>query len=198
MGAPPLVRTSRPAAGGPVGVAFFFFTTTGAWKPSGSRKVPLKAAPQCSTPPGSSQHTVPPSLLRPCLRLGAANGIYPFVDAQQNKDRNLQREDGSGRPSQEAGDRHACDYGGLIGPAMQIGELIRQRGMATFVPGERTCASACALIWVAGFPRFVGDTPQIGFHAAYDQDTGQAAGAGNAILGAYLRGLGFGYRAFTS
>jgi hypothetical protein len=86
-------------------------------------------------------------------------------------------------------------YGGLVGPAMQIGELIRQTGMATFVPGERTCASACALIWVAGFPRFVGDTPQIGFHAAYDQDTGQAAGSGNAIMGAYLRSLGFGYQA---
>jgi hypothetical protein len=86
-------------------------------------------------------------------------------------------------------------YGGLIGPAMQIGELVRKRGMSTFVPGERTCASACALIWVAGFPRIVGDTPQIGFHAAYDEDTGQAAGAGNAVMGAYLRSLGFDYQA---
>jgi hypothetical protein len=86
-------------------------------------------------------------------------------------------------------------YGGLIGPAMQIGELVRQRGMSTFVPSERTCASACALIWVAGFPRIVGDTPQIGFHAAYDQDTGREVGAGNAVMGAYLRSLGFGYQA---
>jgi hypothetical protein len=85
-------------------------------------------------------------------------------------------------------------YGGRIGPAMQIGERVRQRGMSTFVPGDRTCASACALIWVAGFPRTVGDAPQIGFHAAYDEDTGQAAGAGNAVMGAYLKGLGFNYQ----
>jgi hypothetical protein len=89
--------------------------------------------------------------------------------------------------------------GGLIGPAMQIGELILKRGMTTFVPGDRTCASACALIWVAGWPplRTVGDTPQIGFHAAYDEDTRRESGAGNAVVGAYLRDLGFGYKAIV-
>ena len=86
-------------------------------------------------------------------------------------------------------------YGGLIAPAMQIGELVRKRGMSTFVPGDRTCASACALIWVAGFLRTVGDVPQIGFHAAYDVDSGRESGAGNAVMGAYLRDLGFGYKA---
>ncbi len=85
--------------------------------------------------------------------------------------------------------------GGAIGPAMQIGEWIRKRGMLTFVPGDRTCASACALIWVAGWLRTVGNTPQIGFHAAYDEDTGRETGAGNAIIGAYLRDLEFGYKA---
>src|SRR5215813_8454941 len=67
--------------------------------------------------------------------------------------------------------------------------------MLTFVPGDRTCASACALIWVAGRLRTVGDTPQIGFHAAYDADTGRESGAANAVVGAYLRDLGFGYKA---
>jgi hypothetical protein len=86
-------------------------------------------------------------------------------------------------------------YGGAIGPAMQIGEWVRKRGMLTFVPGDRTCASACALIWVAGSLRTVGHTPQIGFHAAYDEDTGRESGAGNAVMGAYLRDLGFGYQA---
>jgi hypothetical protein len=86
-------------------------------------------------------------------------------------------------------------YGGLIAPAMQISELLRKRGMLTFVPGDRTCASSCALIWVAGRLRTVGDTPQIGFHAAYDADTGRETGAGNAVIGAYLRDLGFGYKA---
>jgi hypothetical protein len=85
--------------------------------------------------------------------------------------------------------------GGAIGPAMQIGELIRKRGMLTFVPADRTCASACALIWVAGWLRTVGDTPQIGFHAAYDEDTGRESGSGNALMGAYLRDLEVGYEA---
>ena len=85
--------------------------------------------------------------------------------------------------------------GGAIGPAMQIGELVRKRGMLTFVPGDRTCASACALIWVAGWLRTVGDTPQIGFHAAYDEDTGRESGAANAMIGAYLRDLELGYKA---
>jgi len=86
-------------------------------------------------------------------------------------------------------------YGGRIAPAMQIGELVGKRGMLTFVPGERTCASACALIWVAGLLRTVGITPQIGFHAAYDEDSGRESGSGNAVMGAYLRDLGFGYKA---
>jgi hypothetical protein len=67
--------------------------------------------------------------------------------------------------------------------------------MLTFVPGDRACASACALIWVAGWLRTVGDTPQIGFHAAYDADTGRETGTGNAVMGAYLRDLGLSYKA---
>ena len=35
-------------------------------------------------------------------------------------------------------------YGGLMLPAMQIGEWVRKRGMMTFVPGDRTCASAAS------------------------------------------------------
>jgi hypothetical protein len=88
-------------------------------------------------------------------------------------------------------------YGGSINPALQIGDLIRKRGLSTFVPGDRTCASACALIWLAGVPRTVGDTPQIGFHAIYDPTTRQPTGAGNAVAGAYLRDLGVGYKAIA-
>src|SRR5262245_52429809 len=87
--------------------------------------------------------------------------------------------------------------GGAVGPAMEIGRLVRKRGMLTFVPGDRMCVSACALIWVAGQLLIVGDTPQIGFHAAYDEDSGQASGAGNAVMGAYLRDLEFDYKAIA-
>jgi hypothetical protein len=70
-------------------------------------------------------------------------------------------------------------YGGSIGPALQIADQIRKRGMSTFVPGDRTCASACAYIWLAGRPRTVGDGPRIGFHAVYDRTTRQETGAGD-------------------
>ena len=86
-------------------------------------------------------------------------------------------------------------YGGRINAALQIGDRIRKTGMYTFVPGDRTCTSACALIWLAGVSRTVGDTPQIGFHAVYDPKTGRETGAGNAVVGAYLRDLGIGYKA---
>src|SRR5262245_22704197 len=87
--------------------------------------------------------------------------------------------------------------GGNTGPAMRIGDLIRRNAMSTFVPGDRTCASACALIWLAGASRIVGDTPQIGFHATYDAKTRRESGVGNALIGAYLRDLGFGYKAIS-
>ena len=88
-------------------------------------------------------------------------------------------------------------YGGKAIPAVQIGDRIRKRSMSTFVPADRTCTSACALIWLAGSPRTVGDTPQIGFHAVYDPTTRRETGAGNAVVGAYLRDLGIGYKAIV-
>jgi hypothetical protein len=85
--------------------------------------------------------------------------------------------------------------GGHVKAGLLIGDQIRKRGMSTFVPAGRTCASACALIWLAGRSRNVGDTSLIGFHAVYDSKTRQEKGTANAIVGAYLRDLGLGYDA---
>jgi hypothetical protein len=68
--------------------------------------------------------------------------------------------------------------GGSMQPAWQISDQIRKRGMSTFVPGNHRCTSACAFIWLAGWPRTVGDTPQIGFHALYDPTNGRESGKG--------------------
>ena len=87
--------------------------------------------------------------------------------------------------------------GGRAQPALLIGDWIRKRGMSTLVPANRRCASACALIWVAGRPRTVGDTSLIGFHAVYHATTHQQTGFANAIVGAYLRELGFDYGAIA-
>ena len=87
--------------------------------------------------------------------------------------------------------------GGDPAVAVQIADLIRTHVMSTFVPGDRTCMSACALIWLAGLPRTVGDAPQIGFHATYDTKTRKESGAGNALVGAYLRDLGLSFKAIS-
>jgi uncharacterized protein YraI len=80
--------------------------------------------------------------------------------------------------------------GGHPFPAMEMGRLVRRQAMTTFVPGDRVCASACALIWVAGKPRTLESNARVGFHAAYNRNTGQESGAGNALVGAYLNELG--------
>src|SRR5262249_41149585 len=87
--------------------------------------------------------------------------------------------------------------GGGMYPALLIGDSIQKKGMSTFVPGDRRCASACALIWLAGRPRNVGDNSLIGFHAVYDLTTRRETGQGNAVVGAYLRDLGVGYNAIA-
>src|SRR5262249_4724682 len=77
--------------------------------------------------------------------------------------------------------------GGLIMEALAIGELIRKLnwGVVTF----ETCASACALIWVAGSKRGAFADSHIGFHSAYDAKTGEVSGGSNALVGAYLSKL---------
>jgi hypothetical protein len=55
--------------------------------------------------------------------------------------------------------------GGSVGPALAIGSEIRERGWSTLVPSGGSCASACAMIWLAGQTRMLGAGGQIGFHA---------------------------------
>jgi hypothetical protein len=82
--------------------------------------------------------------------------------------------------------------GGKMAAAIEIGEMIRAKGYYTIV--KDYCASACALIWLAGSKRFMIPSAHIGLHQAYNV-TGQADGMGNAILGAYLTRLGLSYSA---
>jgi uncharacterized protein YraI len=85
--------------------------------------------------------------------------------------------------------------GGNPLPAIEMGKLIRKHAMTTFVPGNRLCASACALIWLAGKPRTLESNARVGFHAAYNRHTGQESGAGNALVGAYLNEIGLSSKA---
>jgi ATP-dependent protease ClpP protease subunit len=87
--------------------------------------------------------------------------------------------------------------GGNLFAGMRIGRFIRLRNWVTVVPDGTRCASACAIAWLGGSQRFMGQTAQIGFHAAYVSAGGQVTetGAGNAMLGAYLNELGISERA---
>ena len=90
-----------------------------------------------------------------------------------------------------------CAYLSAVAPiaAMKIGRIIRAKAYTTFVSKFQECASACALIWLAGVRRFGDRDTHIGFHAASitHKKTGKDVeiGMGNALIGAYLRDLGF-------
>ena len=87
--------------------------------------------------------------------------------------------------------------GGALLPAIEIGNQIRLRGYGTVVIGEATCTSACALIWIAGSPRYLQPGARLGFHASYRDEGGKLVetGLGNAIVGHYLSQLNLSQRA---
>ena len=74
--------------------------------------------------------------------------------------------------------------------AVLIGDIIRRSGISTVVLEGNDCASACALIWIAGGRRIAGKNACIGFHGMYDPASGQPIADGNAIAGAHLGLLG--------
>jgi hypothetical protein len=90
--------------------------------------------------------------------------------------------------------RLESDGGSLIA-GIAIGETIRLKGFSTFVPDRVRCASACAIAWLGGSPRYMAPNARIGFHAAYDLTSGQETGMGNALVGAYLTRIGLPYSA---
>jgi formylglycine-generating enzyme required for sulfatase activity len=81
--------------------------------------------------------------------------------------------------------------GGNLDAGIEIGRAIWFREAATVVE-EGICASACALAWLAGRPRFMAAKARIGFHAPWhgDPDRPEASTAGSAVVGGYLRDLG--------
>ncbi len=87
--------------------------------------------------------------------------------------------------------------GGATLSALEMGKTIRLKGFATAVPENALCASACALMWLAGSPRYIGEGAHIGFHASYIDRNGTLAesGVANALVGAYLNQLGLSQKA---
>lgn len=88
--------------------------------------------------------------------------------------------------------------GGTVIPALEIGRLARERGYRTVVLDGGTCASSCALIWLAGTPRYLAPGGRVGFHAssAADEDGRLVeSGLSNAFVGYYLSKLELSERA---
>jgi hypothetical protein len=81
--------------------------------------------------------------------------------------------------------------GGRLEPALEIGWAIRKNRFATLVHGGSQCASACALVWLGGVARAMGQDAKLGFHGAHVLKEGQAvrSDAGNARVAAYLARL---------
>jgi hypothetical protein len=82
--------------------------------------------------------------------------------------------------------------GGSLVAGIDIGEIIRLKGFATLVPSQMFCASACALAWLGGAPRYLAQDGRVGFHVAFVEKDGARleTGQGNAVLGAYLTRIG--------
>ena len=84
--------------------------------------------------------------------------------------------------------------GGIIIVGLAIGSRIREKGWMTWVSPGSQCASVCGLIWLAGSKRAAPENGgTIGFHAAYNKSDGRESGAANALVGSYLKELGFGW-----
>lgn len=83
--------------------------------------------------------------------------------------------------------------GGLSAVGIEIGRTVSIKGFLTAVGTNGVCASSCGLIWLAGRERFLYPNSHIGFHAIYTLPDGKPAisSDGNALVGAYLRQLGF-------
>lgn len=81
--------------------------------------------------------------------------------------------------------------GGQLLPAIEIGKAIHLREFGTLVTGNGSCASACALIWIAGAHRFLTPGAMVGFHASYLEANGARteSGVANALVGRYLTQL---------
>jgi hypothetical protein len=79
--------------------------------------------------------------------------------------------------------------GGILGEALLIGEEVRRRHLTTLVGPHRSCASACAVIFLSGRTKYLGAGAVIGLHSASFAD-GRADPEATAVMADYLREVG--------
>jgi len=77
--------------------------------------------------------------------------------------------------------------GGALITAIQLGNIIREHGIKTAVADSAQCASACALVWLSGKERYMGENARIGFHSIrVSKGTFEVSYRGNAAVEGYL------------
>ena len=64
--------------------------------------------------------------------------------------------------------------GGVIDEAVRMGELIAKSNVATLLPDNATCASACFWLFAAGQHRLMVSSAQLGVHGAKDEQGREA------------------------
>jgi hypothetical protein len=82
--------------------------------------------------------------------------------------------------------------GGSAIAAIDIGNLVRNSGIKTWVDDGVTCSSACGTIWIAGSRKWAGADSHIGFHGTYSPLSGLSSPVLMALLGAHYGYLGYG------
>ena len=85
--------------------------------------------------------------------------------------------------------------GGDVSAGINIGMTIKNNDWGTAVLSGGECDSSCGLIWLAGSPRALHYRAKIGFHAVYYARSGAVSPDWNAVVGAYMERLGFGFDA---
>lgn len=88
--------------------------------------------------------------------------------------------------------------GGRVMPALAIGREIRGDGLQTLVPEGASCASACALIWLAGTRRMLASRARLGLHALSTRQGNGGVSETHAfddVLVHYLTELGYAFDA---
>ena len=79
--------------------------------------------------------------------------------------------------------------GGILGEAIRIGNEIRRRGLTTLVDANRSCASACAVVFLSGRTKYMRRGAHVGLHAASFID-GRADAEATDYMASYLRQVG--------
>lgn len=74
-----------------------------------------------------------------------------------------------------------------------MGDIIRFRGMSTYVPPDASCTSICAFVWLAGRGKYAAANSRIGFHGPYNMHTLMPSNEMSILFAVYLAQLGYGY-----